>query len=133
MPTIAEIERTLPNGLHDAILKRYVVDYELASAELSFDVWVGDLNSDKDSTREAYRSGKLTLLGLDYLVVEPPDLSVASKPGPFACSVSATDEVNPQVKLPNGVENGFRESFFLYSTNSFIHICAKNAEFTYDT
>ena len=49
---IEDIEKTLPNGFHDAILQRLNIDYINKIVELDLNVWVGDINSENENIRE---------------------------------------------------------------------------------
>ena len=42
MPTIEQLERNLPNGFHDARLRRLTIDYSTAHAAIALDVLVND-------------------------------------------------------------------------------------------
>jgi len=70
--SIEKIERSLPNGLHDAIIFKHVVDYEKRTLEFYINVWVGDLDSSIEFERERYKEGVLKFEGLEYFVIEPP-------------------------------------------------------------
>ena len=48
---IEELENTLPNGLHDAEVRRITVDYERRKVTLEVAVWVGD---EPPERRESY-------------------------------------------------------------------------------
>lgn len=132
---IEDIESKLPNGLHDAVLTKFVVDYEDKVASLFFDIWVGDLDSKHEEERELYKSGILYLRDLKYFVVEPPDSEVKLKLEPFSSSAGnpEVEKIKPCVKLPDAPEGTFKAYFFLYLLNSFIHVCASEVEFTYAT
>ena len=69
---IEEVERSLPNGLHDAVMRRYVVDYEQRTLEFDIDIWVGNLDSNVEEERERYKPGTLKFEGLEYFVIDPP-------------------------------------------------------------
>jgi hypothetical protein len=51
--TLEELENTLPNGLHDAEVRRITVDYERRKVTLEVAVWVGDMDEPAER-REAY-------------------------------------------------------------------------------
>ena len=135
MQTVEDIETLLPNGLHDAVLKRYGVDMEKGEASLYFDVWVGELEASDEADREAYRAGTLELSGVRYFVVEPPSKELQLVFEPFSSSAAnpGTQEVRASVSLPEAPEGTFRACFFLYAVEAFIHVCASNARFAYDT
>lgn len=66
--TLEDIAQSLPNGLHDAKLHGFSVDYAAQSAHVDLHVWIGTADN-----MEAYRSAALTLEGLEYWIIEPPD------------------------------------------------------------
>jgi hypothetical protein len=131
---IVEIENKLPNGLHDAIMRKYSVDYEKSTAIFDIDVWVGDLESKSTTERESYKSGVLKFEGLEYFVVEPP-CEVKGTIELFSFSVGDPDveEIKPSVILPKTTKDSFRTYFFIYKLNAFIHVSAKKVEFNYGT
>ena len=132
---IEDVESTLPNGLHDAVLKKFEVDYEAKTATFSFNVWVGDLDSKSEEIREAYRSGTLTLHELKYIIIDPPGADINFNVEPFSSGTGCHDtESIPSTKnLPAAPEGTFRQWFFLYKLETFIHVCAAEAVFSYDT
>ncbi len=71
--TPADIMAELPNGMHDASIREMRVEFGGQHITLNMDFWVGDLDSDDEEKREAYRAGKLVLTGVIAMVVEPPD------------------------------------------------------------
>jgi hypothetical protein len=70
--TLEGLAYTLPNGFHDAQVTSVGIDYVKREARLLIDLWVGELRSDNEELREAYRKGELRLSGLLYWVIEPP-------------------------------------------------------------
>jgi hypothetical protein len=68
-----DILAQLPNGMHDASIREMRVQFGRQFVTLDMDFWVGDLDSEDEGKREAYRAGKLLLAGLTAMVVEPPD------------------------------------------------------------
>jgi hypothetical protein len=43
--TLQEIDNSLPNGLHDAQVRRVAIDYEKRIVKFSLLLWTGDLSS----------------------------------------------------------------------------------------
>ena len=68
-----EIDRSLPNGFHDSYIQSIHLDYEKREARLKINIWMGDLSSDIESIREAYKTGEFIISGLIYFVIDPPD------------------------------------------------------------
>lgn len=126
---IADIERSLPNGLHDAILSRYEIDYEARKAKLHLQVWVGDLNSEAEEEREKYAEAVLVLQGLRYWAIEPPSKENSLQSGPYACDTGSVENANTHTarELPSAEVGTFRGYFFLYAIEAFAYFCAEEA------
>ena len=128
--TLQELENTLPNGLHDAEVRRISVDYGQQSLALDLDIWVGDMD-DPPERREAYMTGRLEINGLVFLIFEPPVLN-PRYPYRFDVkltidSVDGKKDVDPY--LPASVpRDAFCHSFFVFQWNSCIHFAATHAE-----
>jgi hypothetical protein len=132
--SIVEIERELPNGLHDAVMRRHVVDYEKRILEFSIDVWVGNLDSEDRDERDHYESGNLRFEGLVYFVIEPcTELKVCFEPFSFSAGDPSVNGIKPFVSLPESPSGTFRTYFFVYKLNAFMHICASKVEFKFGT
>ena len=71
--TLEELEDQLPNGFHDSMVSRLSLDFVSRTAVLELSLWVGDLESDDESLREAHRNAAVTLRGLQFCAVDPPD------------------------------------------------------------
>ncbi|MGE5322449.1 MAG: hypothetical protein ACM3SW_06285 [Actinomycetota bacterium] len=131
---IEEAEDTLPNGLHDAKLLRFSVDYRAKSAEFRFNAWVGDLESPDNELREKHREVTLRLSGVYFLVLEQPDPAYAYAGAvPTIGGFSAwTGGIAPSQNISSLVQklppNAFYDATFVEDWNSFIHIGAEHAE-----
>ena len=71
--TLNELAETLPNGFHDSRVVTIMVDYARRELRFGMRIWVGDLYSPDEIEREAYRTAVVTLSGLLFCVIEPPD------------------------------------------------------------
>ena len=69
-----EVEHTLPNGFHDAELRRFEMDYVQRKLQFDLDVWIGDMDNPPED-REIYRPARVTVENVAFLVIEPPDTS----------------------------------------------------------
>ncbi len=67
-----EVTDTLPNGFHDAELRRLEMDYVQRKLQFDLDVWIGDMR-DPPEGREIYRPARVTVEKVALLVIEPPD------------------------------------------------------------
>jgi hypothetical protein len=130
--TLDELEHTLPNGLHDAEVRRVTVDYVARTVFMEVEVWVGDMD-DPPERREAYRSGRVEISGLLFFIIEPPDPKY-----PFSDSISLRIDgcdlrKNVDGELLKSMPTGaFFRSFFVNEWNSFIHIAAQKAELVWE-
>jgi hypothetical protein len=71
----------LPNGLHDAEVRKITVDHEHRRATIDLAGWVGDMD-DPPERREAYKEGQLEISGLLFLAIEPADASYPFQDNP---------------------------------------------------
>jgi len=131
--TLEELEDLLPNGLHDAELHRFVVDYPSRMLTIDLAVWVGDVDQPRE-LREAYRDARIRVSGLHFLVSEAPDPKY-----PFQNSKELTidgcdvkERLNKDLleALPADV---FVRSLWVSEWNAFMHIAAKDASIEWIT
>jgi hypothetical protein len=126
--TLEELENTLPNGLHDAEVQRISVDYARHSLALELAIWVGSMD-DPPERREAYKTGRLEISGLVFLVMEPPDARY-----PYRVESRLTvDNVDPKRSLDAELlaslpDDTFCRSFFVFQWNTCMHFAGKHAE-----
>jgi hypothetical protein len=127
--TLEELEKTLPNGLHDSRVGRIAIDYEKRELTLDLEVWVGDMDSDAHELREAYRPGQVLIEGRLFAVLEPPHAEY-----PFLNSVGLTIDgcdmrKNLSAELMDSLPaDAFFRSLWVNEWNAFIHIGARNVE-----
>ncbi len=70
--TLEELENSLPNGLHDAEVRKITLDYEHRQLTVDLAVWVGNMDEHRD-LREAYKAAQVQISGLLFAVMEAPD------------------------------------------------------------
>ena len=116
-----DLERTLPNGFHDAELVTVHVDYSRAEAIFELDI---DTEEPANGTQmvEEYRRARVTFLGLKLFALDPPGHA-----GPFVVSTVTSGPGDPPQSstLPHLPDDVFRAWFFLTSFNSFVRIAAR--------
>lgn len=125
--TLADLEMSLPNGLHDARLRMISVDYldRRASVEASVDISTTDIQT------PFYRRCLLTMRGLVFFVVSPPGFLEAyvTTEGPQIDSgpLEALPKVPPDLPwpLPQGASGSY---IFVMEWNSFIYFAASKFE-----
>ncbi|MDR3619665.1 MAG: hypothetical protein P4L85_09965 [Paludisphaera borealis] len=129
--TLDELDRTLPNGFHDAEVTSVRIDYVRREVEMVLDLWVGDLSSGEEDVREAYRSATLTLSGLQYCCIEPPDSQYPYRESrPITVDAVTVESLRtpPETRLPAATPDvGFTHCFFVYQWNSYIYVSAQAA------
>jgi hypothetical protein len=126
---IDELERSLPNGFHDAALRSFSAVPEEQLAEFVIDISLGT-PEDPPIERDRYRSARLVLRGMTYLAVDPPGpgASVWGSRGSMIDLVEADPAVSAQATAP---ANGFAARFFVSEWNAFIHFAAADAVLTW--
>jgi len=125
--TLEELENTLPNGLHDAEVHKISVDYQESTRTLDLAVWTGDIE-DPPTQREAYRTGRLELSGLVFLVMESPDPKYPFK-DTKRLKIDGCDmrkNLNSDL-LASPPDDVFVRSLWINEWNAFIHVAAKKA------
>lgn len=129
--TLDELYRTLPNGFHDAEIKRTILDYENGTASLTLDVWVGDMDG-SPSERELYRLSELTLEGLAFWIIQPPCSDYLSLlPGSVRIDISGAEHVPPAIRELPVPAGSSVNAIYVYDWNSFIYLAAQNARLTW--
>jgi len=115
-----QLAATLPNGLHDAELRRLSVDYVEQTAVLELEIWVDDT----DVFLELYRPARIVLKGLVYFVIQPPDARY-----PFTQAGAVTIDLSaPETPVVSGGESESAFRLFISEFNSFIYADADAAE-----
>ncbi|HWY05433.1 MAG TPA: hypothetical protein VNY24_01150 [Candidatus Acidoferrales bacterium] len=131
--TFEELDRAFPNGFDDAEITGIAIDYTKRMATLQLKLRG---NSPDSPERDVYAPAVLRVLGVYYLSIEPPDQSHIIGPESNAITVDGLPE-DPhnyplfghiKAKLPDGA---FCCRFFVHDWNSFIHIAASGAEFSW--
>ncbi|MDA0346458.1 MAG: hypothetical protein O3C43_03350 [Verrucomicrobia bacterium] len=125
--TIQELENTLPNGFHNAVLNSYEVDNLNRIARFKLEICVSDPESKEKEEKDSFCAGVLELGGLEYFVVDAPDKNTTdSYPG-------VIDLCDPLPDYPEEKKKAkFRARFYWSYANSFIHFAADEATFTYE-
>src|SRR5580704_13582201 len=87
--TFQEVDELLPNGLHDAELRRFEMDYVQRKLDFYLDLWIGDME-DPPEGREVYRPVHLIVQNVAFLIIEPPDpMYPWHDPGPITVDAGA--------------------------------------------
>ncbi len=133
---LVELEYSLPNGFHDALLEGIEVDYIAQKALMRMQLHVGDPDGATEDEREAYKRAELDLSGVLYFVIDAPDPKYSySKKGELWLDAgdarvgrgsvrAAPAPPIPVEHLPDGASAYW---FFVGNWNSFIHVAAMSA------
>jgi hypothetical protein len=120
-----EVERLLPNGFHDALLRRLSVDYEASVLRLEIEFWIGDMADEE--RREIYRPGRVTVTGLGFLIIDNPCKGDGPFTGKLWIDGGAGDPETSAVPLPPPESGAFRYWLFVDEWNGFIRFAGRSA------
>ncbi len=130
--TIEDIENNLPNGFHDANLIGVNIDYVKREVTLDIEVDISSPESRSEGNMENYRRGILTLLGLLFCVIEPPDFQYADLDNK-GLWITGSNPVRPAeipTKFPTKLsEDAFVHFFYISNWNASIYLAAMDARF----
>jgi hypothetical protein len=128
---LEQLEKSLPNGFHDAEVEFITVDYVSRKAVMKMQLSVGNPDAATSEEREVYKPVELHLSDVVYFVVEAPDpkYKYAEKKGLSVDAGRADEESAPASpvpieQLPAGASAYW---FFVNDWNSFIHVAAMDA------
>jgi hypothetical protein len=123
--TLEQLQRSLPNGLHDAVLTGLRVDYVTRSAVLEIDI---DVSPASDvSAAVSCRPARIVFSGLQFVVIDPPGPAYDG----FAPSTIDAGEGQPSTyrcELPPLKGDAFLCWIFVSRLNAFIRIAAEDVE-----
>ena len=119
--TLDQLEKSLPNGLHDAELVGLQVDYARREAVLDLNV---DCSEPPES--EPYRPARILFSGIQFLVIDLPATADAYNDISIVDAGSGQPSTAP-CKLPPLPDDCFLCWLFVVRWNSFIRIAARSA------
>jgi hypothetical protein len=127
--SLEQLAGTLPNGFHDALISTCKLDFVGRIAEFDLEVSVGDPNGVK-ADPDAYRAATLTVTGLSFCQIEPPDPRYPfTAAEPVMVDLCDADSTHPLAgTIP---ADAFFSRFFVSDWNAFIHIAASDATLTW--
>lgn len=125
---IEEIERKLPNGFHDATVKRIEIDLLNRTLKIDIDIDISDVGDAEIKSRSA----TLNVMDLVFCAIEPPRelgyFNLETR-GAWVAYSSSEKPKNFQTDIPSPLPAGaFEHYFFISEWNSFIVIVAKGAK-----
>jgi hypothetical protein len=133
--TLDELENSLPNGLHDAIITAFSVDYVAPKLVLNLEVGISEYERPSGGWGYMYRRGTLSLLGLLGFAFDN-----FKNPQPFlpgsatSISTGTLDQLGDRASfipatLPAGAFSGY---FFLQEHETTILFAAMDARLEWD-
>jgi hypothetical protein len=128
-----ELEASLPNGLHDAKLRRLEFDYVTRTALMDVALSIGDPDATTKAGREGYRDARIEFTGFAFAALESPG-EVEIVHGGDGLRIDAGPGVAPNsdVELPSNLpDECFVHWIFVSRWNSFIHIAAVSAKMSW--
>lgn len=123
--TLDELQRSLPNGLHDAELVAVRTDYLKREAIIELRIDMSAADGARGQEKEVHRPARLVFSGLQFVVIDPPDarddyLGISTiDVGPAQPSTAPRD-------LPPIAAGCFLCWVFVVRWNSFIRIAAQS-------
>jgi len=124
--TFQDLEDSLPNGFDDAELKTFSIDYVERLLTMQMEILIG---APEAEDQDEYRSATLTVTGLYFCVVEPPDVKylLVTKHRPIRISgddlwPDTLKSLAASLALTNPDFTYHR--FFCSDWNSFIYVAA---------
>jgi hypothetical protein len=132
--TLEEIEKLLPNGLHDAQIQRMTRDFERAELAVKVMVLVG-LPTQPSPKRENYRDADIVFRRVYFCAVELPQPDSAfQQPGSLWFSY---ERMRPNV-IPDSLAKALPKdtqcySLFVREWMSEMHVATQDVEFSWST
>lgn len=126
MATIDDLESSLPNGFHDALLLRLAIDYSVGEVLMALDVVINDAREPE------YREGLLRMTGVHFAVVDAPGANATlNSSRPSRIDTGSGHPSTSVINLPSVPAGHFLQWFFVSDRNAFIRVAAKDATFTW--
>jgi hypothetical protein len=127
--TLAELENSLPNGLHDAELVEIQVDFVHKQAVLRVNV---DMSESDGATgaSDPYRPARIRFAGAQFVVIDPP--GAQEMPGLSLIDTGSGQPKTAPCSLPATCEGCFLCWIFVSRWNSFIRISARSVMLEWD-
>ena len=125
-----DVEARLPNGFHDAKLKSTSIDYVERVLKIQMELLVGTPDSEDP---EEYRNATLSVTGLLFCAVDPPDVRYPFAEGHSPVWVSGDDQWPKKLdgllsSLRANIPGFTYQRFFAVDWNSFIYVAGRDVE-----
>lgn len=122
---IEEIDKTLPNGLRDSVLRKIIVRNRSYELKLHLDIHTGDI----------IKRGVLTVFDLVYFIVDDSETDILSNIGQgIKISESGSVEsMETELDIPGPyVEEAFRHYFYLPDYGKYMYVSARGSSFEWE-
>lgn len=127
---IAEIEASLPWGLHDALLQSIAIDWPKAKLTLAVRVKTSE-HQDFDRACEIQIDG-LVFCSIDAPEIDPKrNYEPVPRKGLWIDAGEGAPNDDARSRLPAIPDGCFLHWIFVRDWNRFIHICGRSATFTW--
>ena len=131
--TFEELDERFPNGFDDAEIMSVRIDYLTREGKLILSLRG---NWPESPNRDEYRQAELSLYGLYYFSIEAPDPDRLFYPEQFKLTVDGLPEDPEQFPLFKRLQSKLTPSafccrFYVHDWNSFIHLAARDARFSW--
>jgi hypothetical protein len=125
--TLEDIAAELPNGFHDAFLRRLTIDYADRRATPVLNVWVGDVAATTDAEREAYRPVTITISSLLWCIIESPRAERDGDADGLWIDAGPVSSLKSKPAIPTVPDDAFAWWTFVRERNAFIYIAGTDA------
>lgn len=127
--TLDDLKQSLPNGFHDAVIKRLELDLIRRVLQFRAEIWIGDVAASTEEERESYRTADVTVSNVQWIVIDPPDVSAFRQSDSITVDLFEGDLAIAAVGQLAG--DGFTARLFVHEWNGFIHIAGSDARLTW--
>jgi len=125
--TMDDIVAGLPRSLYGAFLQGLSIDYVARRATFELRVCVGNPEAYSQTEREAYRPATLSVWGLLWCVVEPPEAVDGDTTKGLWIDAGSMSDLGRKPALPAVPEGVFVWWIFVRQWNAFIYIAGQTA------
>jgi hypothetical protein len=129
MKPLADIERDLPNGFHDALLEDIEISFLTAEVRMTLQLFLGEPDAVTKLDREKYRRATLLFKDVVYFVIDAPSEGrIFAQFGPLRIDAGeASRGPNAPKSLRPLPPGAFAYWVYIEVWNSFIHLAARFA------
>jgi hypothetical protein len=128
--TFNDLQRSLPNGLHDAELLAVRIDYSAQTAVLELNIDVSDASAQGQGTVQ-YRPARLMFSQLQFIAVDPPGSGYEGI-APSMIDAGQGQPVTAPCSLPTLDGGAFLCWIFIARMNAFLRIAAADVGITWE-